>query len=444
MPEPKPITRAEVEQEMGDFKKVVEEGLTAYEEFKKTVKQEFDEIKANGVADPTTVAKLEKIEKSMAKFDDANEVVVKLQKAANDNAAETKDRLDKMETMLRRAPSAKTKEDVEKEQHQYFQNWAHGVLFAMTKGDANLPEEMKEAVIKAKADYKSLSVTNDATGGYLAPHEYVNEIIKGVTEISPFRTIARVRSTMNRQLDIPKRTGQFAAQWTSEQGTRSETEGLTFGLESIPTHEMYALVDVSEQNLEDSAFDLEGFIREEAAEQFALAEGTAEISGTAVGQPEGILTNGEVGSTNSGSAATIADTDGQANGIIDLYHALKTPYARNGTWILNRTTLGSVRKLKDENNNYIWEPGLADLRPNTILSEPYTEMPDMPDEGAGTFPIAFGDFRRAYTVVDRIMMSMLRDPYTQATSGNVRFLFRRRVGGQVVLAEAIRKLKCSA
>jgi HK97 family phage major capsid protein len=105
--------------------------------------------------------------------------------------------------------------------------------------------------------------------------------------------------------------------------------------------------------------------------------------------------------------------------------------------------LGSVRKLKDNNKQYIWMPGLQNGAPNTIDGDPYVEVPDMPNEGAGNTPIVYGDFRRAYTWVDRISMEMLRDPYTQATSGNVRFIVSKRVGGQVVLAEALRLVKCS-
>jgi HK97 family phage major capsid protein len=129
--------------------------------------------------------------------------------------------------------------------------------------------------------------------------------------------------------------------------------------------------------------------------------------------------------------------------MLTLKHAVKSAYARNATWIMNRTTLGSIRKLKDAENRYIWMPGIQNAAPNTIDGDPYVEMPDMPSEGAGLFPIVYGDFRRAYTWVDRISMEMLRDPFTQATSGNVRFIMRKRVAGQVVLAEAIRKLKCS-
>lgn len=295
----------------------------------------------------------------------------------------------------------------------------------------------------APDEAKALTVGADPTAGYLAPAEFARELIKAEVEFSPLRSVARLRTTANRALQIPARTGTFAAQWTAEQGTRSETTGLTYGLEEIPSHELYALVDVSEQMLEDSEFNLEEELQAEFAEQFAVAEGVAFVDGNGVGRPEGLLDHSDVASNNSGSAATIQDATGQANGLIDLFHGLKTAYARNGVWLLNRTTLGSVRKLKDGQNNYIWQPGLVAGMPNTILGAPYVEMPDMPDEAANAFPIAYGDWRRGYVILDRINLSVLRDPFTQATSGNIRYVARRRVGGQVVLAEAIRKLKCA-
>jgi len=201
-----------------------------------------------------------------------------------------------------------------------------------------------------------------------------------------------------------------------------------------------ALIDISNQMLEDSAFDMEAELRMEASEQFAVAEGAALVSGSGVGKPEGFMasTSG-VSTTNSGHATTVT-----ADGLISLKHAVKTAYTANANYVMNRTTLGSVRKLKDGNGNYLWQPGIAAGKPNSIDGDPYVELPDMPSEGAGLKPVAYGDFRRGYTLVDRIAMEMLRDPYTQATSGNIRFIFRRRLGGQVTLAEAIRKLKCSA
>jgi HK97 family phage major capsid protein len=294
-----------------------------------------------------------------------------------------------------------------------------------------------------REEMKALSVGNDPAAGYLAPAEFAREVIKGEIEFSPIRKVARVRTTSRSSLQIPRRTGSFGAVWVAEQGTRAETEGLTYGLEEIPTHEMYALVDISQQMLEDSEFDLEAELLTEFSEQFAVTEGAAFVAGNGVGKPEGILDNAEVGETVSGSAASIADADGTADGLINLWHDIKTAYAIRGSWILNRKTLAAVRRLKDAQDQYIWQPGLAGGQPNTILGSPYVEVPDMPDEGADSTPIAFGDIRRGYGVFDRVMMSVLRDPFTQATQGNVRFLARRRVGGQVLLPEAIRKLKCS-
>lgn len=377
----------------------------AFEEFKQANDQQLIEIKTRGGADAVTTAKVDRLNARLDKLSDE---------------------LEQTQTALSRSikgdagPIAGRRTDEQKA----FDTFTRMGIEVMT------PEERK-----------ALTVSTDTTGGYLAPAEYVREIIKAQVEFSPMRTIARVRQTVGPSTKIPKRTGQFSAVWTSEQGTRSETDGLRYGMEDVPNHELYGLVDISQQNLEDSAFDLESELQAEFSEQFAVAEGAAFVSGTGVGKPFGFLSASDVGITNSGNASAVT-----ADGMIDLYHAVKTAYARNGSWTLNRRTLGAVRKLKSEDNQYLWQPGLATLRPSTILDAPYVEVPDMPDvaAGAAVYPIAFGDFRRAYTIVDRVMMSVLRDPFTQATSGNVRFLARRRVGGQVVLAEAIRKLKIAA
>jgi len=427
---------------MSNEKTAIEQVMGAFEEFKRTNDAELAEIKKKGSADPLVTEKLAKIEKDLVKFEEINQKLT----AAELESKKEKEHVDELELKLNRL-SLSGAGDAESKAAEYksrVNTWARAAIGAATGGVHNLSADQQKALKDVEAEYKAMSVGNDTTGGYLAPAEYVREIIKGVTEISPIRSLVRVRTTASKSIMIPKRTGQFAAQWVAEQGTRSETDGLRYGMLEIPTHELYALVDISEQNLEDSAFDMEGEIRFEAAEQFSLAEGTAGVVGNGVGKPQGFLDADAGLSENvSGTAATIADVDGQANGLLTLKHALKTAYTRNATWALNRTTLGSVRKLKDAQKNYIWMPGIAQGKPNTIDGDPYVEVPDMPSEGANAYPIAYGDFARAYTLVDRIQMSMLRDPYTQATGGNIRFLFRRRLGGQVVLAEAVRKLKCS-
>ncbi len=338
------------------------------------------------------------------------------------------DRLDATQTALDRAPRSWAEESghMASPERKVFTRF-------LRKGmDGMAPDEVKV-----------LTVSDDTGAGYLAPAEYVREIIKSEAELSPIRSVAQVRQTSQRSLEIPRRTGQFSAVWVGEIETRSETTGYTVGLEEVAAHELMAEVYLSNQMIEDAVFNIEQELGEEFSERFAVAEGAAFVDGNGVKQPEGFLANTDVGETVSGSAATIADTNGQGDGVIDLFYGIKTAYGRNGTWLLNRNTLASVRKLKDTNNQYIWQPGMAPGQANSILGAPYVEVPDMPDEAADAYPMAYGDWRRGYLIVDRITMSVLRDPYTRASQGQVKFVARRRVGGQVVLAEAMRKLKCS-
>ncbi len=414
-------------------KEAVTPVMTAFEEFKATNDARLKEIEKKGAADTVITDKLAKIEADLSKAEDANQKLTlldKQQKALD----ELQKQFDQVEVMLKRATGGGNQET----KQNRVGDWARAVVTAHTMGVANLAEDQRKLLDDIRTEYKALSVVPDTAGGYLAPSEYVREIIKAETEISPVRSLVRVRQTAAKSVQIPKRTGQFAAVWVAEQGTKSETTGLTYGLEEIPTSELYALVDISNQMLEDSAFSMDGEISMEAAEQFAVAEGAAFVSGSGVGKPQGFLTNANVGTTNSGAATTIT-----ADGLLSLKYAIKSAYQASASWVMKRATISSVRKLKDGNGNYLWQPGLAQGRPNTLDGDPYVEVADMPSEGAGLKPVAYGDWRRAYTWIDRISMEMLRDPYTQATSGNVRFIVRKRVGGQVTLAEAIRVLVCS-
>jgi len=417
-----------------DTKEAVSKVMTAFEEFKSANDQRLAEIEKVGSADILSEEKTERINGVLDKFEDISQKAAMAEKT---DAAlkELKENFDALETAFKRSPSGDPEEKANR-----VNDWARAVVSIHTTGEANLTEGQKSVLDEVRAEYKSLNVGTNTLGGYLAPTELVREIIKAETLMSPVRALARVRQTANKSVEIPKRTGQFAMQWVAEQGTKSETTGLTYGLEEIATHEGYALIDISNAMLEDSAFNMQAEITDESSEQFAVGEGTAFVSGTGVGQPEGFMTNGDVSSTAQGEAATLTNGDG----LLSLKHAIKTAYSRNATWVMNRTTIGAVRKLKDGAGNYLWTPGIAQGAANTIDGDPYLELPDMPDIGAGLFPVAYGDFRRAYTWVDRITMEMMRDPYTQATSGNVRFIMRKRVGGQVVLAEAIRKLEITA
>jgi len=403
---------------MDDIQSVVSGMGEAFEEFKKSYDQKLENVK-QGVNDPLLDEKISRIESKLDSYESVNQQIT-LQKQQNE---ELKEQMDRMETVLRR-PSAGMDSERKAETLEAWDSYCRKGLEGIT------PDERK-----------ALTVSNDSTGGYLAPPEYVRELLKSVTEISPIRGIARIRSTAQRSIQIPKRTGTFAAQWVAESGTRSETTGWQVGLEEIPAHEHYALVDISEQDLEDSVFDLEAEMQSEFAEQFAKAEGTAFVTGDAVGKPEGIMTNGDVSEVVSGAGALLT-----ADGLITLVHSVKSDYGRNGTFVFNRTTLAAIRKLKDTAGQYVFQAGMSlqNGATNTILGHPYVEATDMADVAANAYPVAFGDFRRGYMIVDRVALAVLRDPFTQATTGNVRYVARRRVGGQVILAEAIVKQKVSA
>ena len=401
-----------------DIKNSINELGSAFEEFKKVNDERLEAVeKGDGTA--MLDAKLEKIEAKLDSYEDLNQKMT----VAEQNATDVKGQLDKLETVLKRPNSGFDTKSID-ESLQTFDAYCRKGFDALTD-----------------AEKKALTVSNDSTGGYLAPPEYVRELIKTVTEISPIRSIARVRSTGQRSIQVPKRTGTFAAQWVAESGTRSETTGYQVGLEEIPAHEYYALVDISEQDLEDSVFDLEAEMQSEFSTQFAKAEGTAFVSGNAVGKPEGFMTNSDVSEVNSGNGTALL-----ADGLLTLVHSIKSEYASNATFVLNRSTLSAIRKLKDTAGQYVFQAGMSLVSgvPNTILGYPYVEATDMPSVGANAFPVAFGDFSKAYMIVDRVALAVLRDPFTPATTGNVRYIARRRVGGQVILPEAIVKQKVSA
>jgi len=401
-----------------NVKEVIQEFGKTFEEFKKANDERLENLE-KGESVASVEEKMTAIESKLDSLEVINQEITKA-KSSQESISE---KLENLETVLKRPNSGFDTKSVD-ETLMAFDSYCR-------KGVEHLSQMEK----------KALTVSNDSTGGYLAPAEYVKELLKTVTEISPIRSIARIRSTGQRSIQVPKRTGNFSASWVSESGTRSETTGWQVGLEEIPAHEHFAMVDISEQDLEDTVFDLEAEMQSEFAEQFAKAEGAAFVSGNSVGKPEGIMSNSSVSEVISGHASTLT-----ADGLISLVHSVKSDYGRNGTFLFNRSTLAAIRKLKDTAGQYVFQAGMSLQAgvPNTILGYPYLEVSDMPDVGANTYPVAFGDFRRGYMIVDRVQLAVLRDVYTQATSGNVRYIARRRVGGQVVMPEAIVKQKVSA
>lgn len=399
-----------------------------------TVMEAFNEFKATNDANEKQrssdlEAKLDKINKALDQYEPMNQKLT----LAEQQAKAMQEQLDRVETILNR-PNAGGADLTAKEAKEYM-----AAFDRVMRKPSDQRDPADVALIQKRV--AALSTAADTGAGYLlAPPEMQSEIIKGIVLISPMRQIATVRTIGVQSLKQPKRTGTGSASRVGELQTRTNTGDPAYGMLEIHAPEMFARIEVSQQMLEDSEYDLMAELREDATEQFAKKEGAEHISGlSAANQCEGILTNASVSYTASGAAAAI-----KADGMIDLYHAVATEYARNGVWIQNRTTLGAIRKLKDGNGQYLWVPGIVGNVPNTILGAPYVEMPDMPAIGADTYPVAFGDFRRGYVVVDRVAIGFQVDYTTGADNGLVVFRARKRTGGGVRLAEAFRKLKCAA
>jgi HK97 family phage major capsid protein len=285
-------------------------------------------------------------------------------------------------------------------------------------------------------EIRALTVSSDPQAGYLAPAEMASEFIRDLVEYSPIRNYASVRTTGAPAVKYPKRTGITNAQWEGELEESQESD-ISFGMLELPIHGIRTFVDISNEQLADSGGQAEAEVRLALAEDFGQKEAIAFVNGSGVKQPEGVMSNSEILHTVNGHATNLS-----ADKLIDLMYALPAAYreASGAAWAMNGTTLAAVRKLKDGQQNYLWQPSFQAGQPETVLGKPVVEMVDMPDIGDGNFPIIFGDWS-AYRIVDRLALSILSDPYTQARKGVTRIHGTRRVGGRVLQAARFRKLK---
>lgn len=309
-------------------------------------------------------------------------------------------------------------------------------------GDADAAEETKAFGFylrqgkEAGAEVlKTLRVSSDPQGGYLAPAEFSYEFLKELVEYSPIRAISSVRQTSAPSVIYPARIGRTNAKWKGELQPQEGSEP-SFGEAEIAVKELNTFVDISNQLLANSAGAAEREVRESLAEDFALKEGTAFVNGTGGLQPDGFMQDARVPQIANGHASNLS-----SDALISLLYALPAAYRRNATWVMNGATIATIRKLKDSQGNYLWQPGLQAGQPETILGRPVVDALDMPGATSGEFPIAVGDFNAGYRIIDRQEMSILVNPYLLATNGITRFHATRRVGGAVIRPLALRKLK---
>ena len=360
---------------------------------------------------------------------DPNEVVTKalaeLTASVEGRAGEVKaigERIDKLEAKVNRPGSGGTPETADAA--------AEKKAFAeyLARGDRAV-------------ELKTLRLSGDPQGGYLAPDEISAEMVRNLVEFSPVRSLASVRTTGAPAVKYPKRTGVTSATWDAELQDATESEP-AFGMHTVTIHKLQTYVDISNELLADTGGMAEAEVRLALAEDFGKLEGRAFVSGSGVGQPFGRLHDSAVGYTFSGNASTLGSAP--ADLLITAMYALPAVYRNRGTWMMNGSTLAAIRKLKDgTTGNYLWQPAYTAGQPETILGRPVVEAVDMPDIGTAAEPIIFGDIESAYRIVDRIALSILVNPYLLASKGVTRIHATRRLGGSVIRPEALRKVRCA-
>lgn len=302
-----------------------------------------------------------------------------------------------------------------------------------------------------ETELKSFSGAVSADGGFAVPREIDALISARLRNISPIRAIAQVVQTGTAGYRKLVTTSGVASGWVSETATRPETATPAFAEIAPPTGELYANPAASQAMLDDAGFDVQSWLANEIATEFARAEGAAFISGTGTNQPRGFL-NGTTSTAVDGTRtfgqlqhlvsgnATGFDTSPELK-LIDLVHSLKAGHRQGASWVMNSKTLALVRKLKASDGSFLWQPGLMEGQPNRLLGYPVVEAEDMPDLAANALPIAFGNFRAGYLIAERTATSILRDPFTNKPF--VHFYATKRIGGQVLDSDAIKLLKIS-
>ena len=292
----------------------------------------------------------------------------------------------------------------------------------------------------------NLSTLSDPDGGFLIPIEIEKSIERLALASVSMRRLAR-KLTSRGEYTKPLSKGGASGGWIAEKGTRSETDTPDLQLFAPAMNEIYAMPSVTQKLLDMSDFDVENWLLEEINDVFVATEGTGFITGNGVSRVKGIIDDslmianasweyGKTGYIAGGHATLLNNVDK----LIDLQHALKPVYRNGASWLMNDTTFAVIRKMKDGDGNYIWRPGLEVGAPDTLMGKPVEIEENMPDVGEDAYPIAFGDFNRAYTIVDHVSGTrLLRDPFTQ--KGWVLFFVVKRIAAGVSNYEAIKFLK---
>lgn len=305
-----------------------------------------------------------------------------------------------------------------------------------------------EAGLKDLEVQASLSTSSDPDGGFLVPTEYETTIDRIASSVSVFRSMASAINISGDEYKMLMNVGGATAGWVQEKAARAETSTPTLKEITFNTKEIYAFPFATQKTLDDARIDIPGWLGSEVAEVFDEEEADSFINGNGVEKPSGILNQtmvanasyawGKVGYITSGHATLLNDPDR----LITFQNALKPRYQTGAEWLMNTSTQEAIRVLKDGTGNYIWKPGLTEGAPNVLFGKPVRLDDNMPNIGGNAFPVVYGNFKRAYLIVNRTGIRVLRDPFTNKPY--VGFYTTRRIGGGVKNYEAYKALKIAA
>ena len=331
------------------------------------------------------------------------------------------------------------------------------------EGDEALQADHKSAWLKwvrkgddaglADIERRAMNVGTPADGGYAVPIQQDRDIMRLLTDLSPMRQVCRVMTVGTEDYRKLVNLGGTASGWVGETDARPATAGPTLAQLKPSFGELYANPEVTQKALDDIFFNVEGELSQDISESFAVLEGKAFLSGTGTNQPVGLLTAKTSAEADSARAfgtvqhiATgVADSfpaKDPADILIDLIYSMKAGYRTGAQFMMNSMTLATMRKWKDGDGNYIWQPAMQNGQPGSIFGYGYVTNEDMPSAGASAIPVVFGNFQQAYVIFDRMGIRSLRDPYTNKPF--VGFYTTKRVGSMIANTQAVKFLKCAA
>lgn len=423
--------------------KAVEGINKAWEDEKKAREEVAAEVKKFGAALPETQDKLTRLDAEIAKLHKITEEAVLAAKRASRTVTDEKGNEIDMDAKAADWARFVGKQTGMVDEAKGFNADAMGEY---KRAFERLVRANMRVEMLSDAERKALSVGSQTDGGYFVDPDMTGRIVAKVYETSPVRAYASVQVISTDTLEGFYDNDEVGYGWVAELDSRAATTTPSVGKWSIPVHEMYAMPQASQKLLDDAAINIETWLSAKIADKFARAENNAFVVGDGIGKPKGFMAAAEstdltvgVEQFDTGVSGGFAAAPAGGDVLISALYGLKAPYRQNATWFMNSSTFAAARKLKDSDGAYHWAPGIAVGQPATILGRPLATFEDMADISAGSLSIAVGDLGAAYQIVDRLGISMLRDPYS--SKPYVLFYARKRTGGDVINGEALKFVK---